>query len=304
MMKKGLIALLLVLPLSLTACLDGDSTPDPMQPGYNIYNVASLQKNLALIPADAGIRLAMLLAEADKLGLSNGENMYLPVEGHDQMISLKEQLFSNDTSITEEGTQYRIEYKHGYTNESYDGAIVVETGGRLLSATDADNAWEISATGFKIYFRGTLAYEYEEVPVRIYREGSAYEIEVVYSRIRYAGGGNLTSNCSGRFTFTATNPSLAYSDCHVDNADYKLNGYLAGRSFSSLNTEGKATDVRYEAENLRYKQQNGSMRVNSGTEKCSLTGIFDYDHAYYPSTTVEVVYTNGQATVSYNGQLR
>ncbi|MDE5851253.1 MAG: hypothetical protein K2H25_00395, partial [Alistipes sp.] len=115
---------------------------------------------------------------------------------------------------------------------------------------------------------------------------------------------NLTSACSGRFTFTATDASLAYSDCHGDNTDYKLNGYLAGRSFASLNTEGKATDVRYEAENLRYKQQNGSMRVNSGTERCSLTGIFDYDHAYYPSTTVEVVYTNGQATVSYNGQLR
>lgn len=191
MMKTKLIALLLTFPLALTACLDGDSTPDPMLPGYNIYNVASLQKNLALIPADAGIRLAMLLAEAEKQGASCGEDVYLPVEGHDQMISLKEELFSNDTSITGEGTQYRIEYakrESSYSDYSYEGTIVVETGGKQLSATDVDNAWEISATGFKVYFRGTLAYEYEEVPVRIYREGSAYEIDVVYSRVRYAGG--------------------------------------------------------------------------------------------------------------------
>lgn len=97
---------------------------------------------------------------------------------------------------------------------------------------------------------------------------------------------------------------MAYSDCHGDNTDYKLNGQLAGRSFASLNTEGKATEVKYEATNLRYKQQTGGKQVISGTEKCSLPGIFDYDRTYYPSDTVEVVYTNGQAIVSYNGQQR
>ncbi|MDE5851277.1 MAG: hypothetical protein K2H25_00530, partial [Alistipes sp.] len=235
MMKKGLIALLLVLPLALTACLDGDSTPDPMQPGYDIYNVASLQKNLALIPADAGIRLAMLLAEADKQELTDNR-----LDVQVDKTALRSVLFAPSVTVSPEGTQYRVEYtksESSYSDYSYDGAIVVETGGRLLSATDAENAWEISATGFKVYFRGTLAYEYEEVPVRIYREGSAYEIEVE-SRIRYR---DLTSNCYGRFTLEfASYVSLAYSDCQANNADYKFKGELAGRSFASLNTEGKA----------------------------------------------------------------
>lgn len=302
MMKKGLIALLLTLPLALTACLDGDSTPDPMQPGYNIYSVANLQKNLALIPADAGIRLAMLLAEADKQELTENR-----LDVQVDKTALRSELFDASVTLSQEGTQYRVAYTKGestFSDYSYDGAIVVETGGRALSATDAENAWTISSTGFKVYFRGTLAYEYVDVPVRIYREGSAYEIEVTYSRVRYVGGGNLTSYCYGRFTFTATDASLAYSACHGDNTDYKLNGQLEGRSFASLNTEGKATEVKYEAVNLRYKQQNGVRMISSGTEKCSLPGVFDYDHAYYPSNSVEVVYTNGQAIVSYNGQQR
>lgn len=301
MMKKGLIALLLAFPLALTACLDGDSTPDPMQPGYAIYNVASLQKDLALIPADAGIRLAMLLAEADKQGLTENR---LDVEV-DKTV-LRSVLFAPSVTVSQEGTQYRVEYaknESSFSGYSYDGAIVVETGGRALSATDIDNAWTVSASGFKVYYGGNLAYRYEEVPVRIYREGSAYEIDVEYSRIGYAGGGNLTSDCSGRFTFAATDASLAYSACHGDDTDYKLNGRLEGRSFSSLNTSGTATRVKYEATNLRYKQQNG-IRVISGTEKCSLPGVYDYDPTYYVSNSVEVTYTNGQAVFSYNGQQR
>ncbi|MDE6865193.1 MAG: hypothetical protein K2I97_03070 [Alistipes sp.] len=296
MMKKGLIALLLALPLALTACLDGDSTPDPMQPGYNIYEVTSLQKNLALFPASTGLRLAMLLAEADKQGLTENR---LDVQV-DKTV-LRSVLFSSDVTISQEDDgQYRIEYTRGYVYESYEGAIVVETGGRALSATDAENAWTISQEEFKVYYGGTLAYEYVEVPVRIYREGSAYEIEVE-SRVRYR---DLTSDCSGRFTFTATDASLAYSACHVDNAYYNLNGRLEGRSFSSLNTEGKATEVKYEAENLHYKLQNGSVQVFSGTEECSLPGIFDYDRTYYVSNYVEVKYNNGQGIMTYNGQQR
>ena len=296
MMKKGLIALLLALPLALTACLDGDSTPDPMQPGYNIYEVTSLQKNLALFPASTGLRLAMLLAEADKQGLTENR-----LDVQVDKTALRSVLFSSDVTISQEDDgQYRIEYTRGYVYESYEGAIVVETGGRALSATDTDNAWTISATGFKVYYGGTLAYEYVEVPVRIYREGSAYEIEVD-SRVRYR---DLTSDCSGRFTFTATDASLAYSACHVDNADYKLNGRLEGRSFSSLNTEGKVTEVKYEAENLHYKLQNGSVQVFSGTETCSLPGFLDYNQTYYLSNWVKVVYTNGQGIMTYNGQQR
>ncbi len=301
MMKKGLIALLLTLLSAMTACLDGDSAPDPMQPGYNIYNVTALQKNLALIPADAGIRLAMLLAEADKQVLT--EN---PLDVKVDNTPLRSLLFASSVTVSQEGTKYRIEYaknESSFSEYSYDGAIVVETGDRALSATDAENAWTISSAGFKVYYRGTLAYEYEEVPVRIYREGSAYEIDVEYSHIRYAAA-NLTSNCYGSFVFTATDASLAYSACHGDNTDYKLTGRLEGRSFSSLNTMGTATQVKYEATNLRYKQQTAGIQIISGTERCSLPNIYDYDRTTYPSDYVEVVYTNGQGIVSYNGQQR
>ncbi len=304
MMKKGLIALLLTFPLAMTACLEGDSEPDPMLPGYNIYNVASLQKNLALIPADAGIRLAMLLAEADKQKLTDNR---LDVEVDD--TKLQSVLFDASVTVSQEGTKYRIEYtKQGTTSSyySYDGAIVVETGDRALSATtDIDNAWTISSTGFEVYYAGSLAYVYENVPVRIYREGSEYVIDVELSQIQYKAT-NLTSNCYGSFTLAVPAPdaSLAYSDCHIDNADYKLNGKLEGDSFSSLNASGRATKVEYKVENLHYKKFDRGWGIFSGTEKCSLSGVSDYDHTTYPSPDVKVVYTNGQGVMTYNGVQR
>lgn len=299
-MKKGLIALLLTLPLAFTACLDGDSEPDPMLPGYAIYDVTSLQKSLALIPADAGIRLAMLLAEAEKQPETQNP-LDVKVDG----TPLRSLLFSSSVTVSQEGTKYRIEYtKQGAASSyySYDGTIVVETGGKQLSATDIDNAWEISATGFEVYYAGSLAYEYVNVPVRIYREGSSYDIDV-QSQIRYKAT-DLTSDCSGRFTFAAPDASLVYSACHGENTDYKLNGQLEGRSFSSLNTAGTATRVKYEAQNLKYGVRNSRLTLISGTEKCSLSGMFDYDSTTYPSNHVEVVYTNGQGIISYNGQQR
>ncbi len=301
MMKKGLIVLLLTFPLAMTACLEGDSEPDPMLPGYNIYNVASLQKNLALIPADAGIRLAMLLAEADKRELTDNR---LDVEVDD--TKLRTLLFDVSVTVSQEGSQYRVEYtKQGSMTSyySYDGAIVVETGDRALSATDVDNAWTISSTGFEVYYGGSLAYAYENVPVRIYREGSEYIIDVEYSQIRYEAT-NQTSGCSGEFRLMAPAASLAYSDCHKENADYKLNGHLDGRSFSSLNASGTATQVKYEAANLYYKKFDRGWGIFSGTEKCSLPGVFDYDHTAYPSPDVEVIYKDGRGVMSYNGVQR
>ncbi len=303
MMKKGLIVLLLTLPLAMTACLEGDSEPDPMLPGYNIYNVASLQKNLALIPADAGIRLAMLLAEADKRELTDNR---LDVEVDD--TKLRTLLFASSVTVSQEGggTEYHIEYEKyesSFSGYSYAGTIVVETGGRALSATDIDNAWTISSTGFEVYYGGTLAYEYVNVPISIYREGSEYIIDVESSQIRYKAT-NLTSNCYGSFTFMAPAASLAYSDCHKENADYKLNGKLEGDSFSSLNASGRATKVKYEAQNLRYGVRSNYLTLISGTEKCSLPGVFDYDHTAYPSPDVEVIYKDGRGVMSYNGVQR
>lgn len=273
-----------------------------MLPGYNIYNVVSLQKNLALIPADAGIRLAMLLAEADEKQLTDNR-----LEVQVDNTPLRSLLFDASVTVSQEGAKYLIEYeKQGSTSSgySYDGTIVVETGDRVLSATDLDNAWTISSTGFKVYYGGSLAYEYVDVPVRIYRDGSEYVIYVEYSQIRYAGGGNLTSGCYGEFRLMAPDASLAYSDCHKENADYKLNGSLEGPSFSSLNTSGTRTQVKYEATNLYYKKFDRGWGISSGTEKCSLPGVFDYDPTTYPSPDVKVDYKNGQGVMTYNGMQR
>ncbi len=143
-MKKGLIALLLTLPMTLTSCLDGsESEPDPMGPGISIYNAAVVKNQLALLPADVGIRLSMLLAEADKQGLTENR-LDVKIDGSE--VSLQDKLFPYGTVITQEGTKYMLEFRNG-DNNYYEGIVEVETGG--ASWSDDSFEWTITTSGLK-----------------------------------------------------------------------------------------------------------------------------------------------------------
>ena len=126
MMKKGWIALLLALPMAMTSCLGGsDPEPNPVAPGIAIYNAARVRNQLASVPADAAVRLAMLLAEADKQGLTDNRlDVEVQVDG--KPVKVKQLLFSNDAFIAVNGTKYTLEFRKSDWYW-YEGTVEVET---------------------------------------------------------------------------------------------------------------------------------------------------------------------------------
>lgn len=286
-MKKGLIALLLTLPMLLTSCLDSsDSTPDPMGPGISIYNAARTKNQLAMVPADAGLRLAMLLAEADKQGLTENR-LDVKVDGK----SVKQALFSNDAVITEEGTKYTIEFRKGEWYYYY-GTVEVETGG--TSWSDDGFGWTITTSGLKADVHNglnTVVYEYSDEGTTELFNGSGLSISLT-DIVLESGDNAVLDGWSGRFDLEGFG---AYSDCH--GKEFKLNG------------EAEDANLSWNLKNVYYKGAENSLTgqiaglLLSGEVTCRFVNL-DYDKETFPSPWVKISFSNnGQSyTIFYNGQ--
>lgn len=292
-MKKGLIALLLTLPMALTSCLDdSNSEPDPMAPGIAIYNAAGVKNQLALLPADAGIRLAMLLAEADKQDLTENR-LDVKIKNNDSEVLLREKLFPEGTVITEDGTKYTLRFRKDASY--YEGTVEVETNGVALSDDSAE--WTIATSGLKADVNNgfnPVTYTYADGETTTISEAmGVYEIQL--SGIDLSSDSTpLLSGWSGNYLMSVAS-SLAYSDCH--GKEFKITG------------SGKDSEISWKATNVNYKGAENTMTgriisvLLSGTVECALIG--SYDSEFYPSPNVKVVFSNnGQScTITYNGMV-
>ncbi len=292
MMKKGWIALLLALPMAMTSCLGGsDPEPNPVAPGIAIYNAARVRNQLASVPADAAVRLAMLLAEADKQGLTDNRlDVEVQVDG--KPVKVKQLLFSNDAFIAVNGTKYTLEFRKSDWYW-YEGTVEVETGGDGLE----DGAeWTITTSGLKAYVNNglsTVMCDYsDEGETLLYGGNGFYTVEL--SDIRLSNyDSDLLSGWSGDFRLNAPATSLAYSECH--GKEFKMNGLAQDE------------DLSWEVENVRYKglenPLNGQINplILAGDVSCALLGTPDPE--VYPSPRVKVVFSNdGKSyTITYNG---
>ncbi len=293
-MKKSLIALLLTLPIALTSCLDGsDSEPSPVAPGISIYNAASVKNQLALLPTDAGIRLAMLLAEADKQGLTENQ-LDVKIKINDSEVLLREKLFPSGTAITQDGTKYTLVF--GKDASYYEGTVEVETNGFALSDDSAE--WTIATSGLKADVNNgfnSVTYTYADGETATISENMGiYGIQL--SGIDLSSGSTpLLSGWSGNYTLMTGASSLAYSDCHEK--EFKMTGMGKDSALS-----WKVTNVNYKGVENTLTGQIGSI-ILSGTVECSLVG--SYDSETYPSPNVKVVFSNnGQSyTITYNGRV-
>ena len=286
MMKKGLIALLLALTMVLPSCLNtSDSEPDPMAPGISIYRVAYTKNQLAMVPADAAVRLAMLLAEAEAQGERWSD---VEVDGK----SVKQVLFSNDATITEEGTKYTIEFqKSGWYY--YYGNVEVETNGTSWSDDDFD--WTITTSGLKADVNNgwtTVVYEYsDEGTTRLYNGPSDLTISLSNMKLMSSYDNMLLEGWTGLFNVEGFG---TYSDCH--GKELKLNG------------EARDSSLSWKVENVHYKgvenQYTGQFvgQILSGKVTCAFVTP-NYDKTEYPSSYVTINFSNnGQSyTIRYNG---
>ncbi|MEG1864414.1 MAG: hypothetical protein RR199_03735 [Alistipes sp.] len=299
---KKILFLISVISLTFTSCMKGDDTYEKLQPvlpGLNIYASALNQNIISMQQADAGLRLAMLLAEAD------GEEDFTKVEFNKQNV--KNTLFGLDTKVVKvSDNSYKITYTQGIQTPSgyfFKGSLVVNTNGAAqLSQTTPENRWVIIPDQFAIQIMnnsGTASLNVKGGTATLCNNGSGGYTVAVTGSVVNMDEYDINSNWSGSFTLVPPDQSLTYSLCK--GKEFKATGNASGKSFYSF--DGKSpVEMLYVIENGTYR---GSTQNFDGVERSSLTGFMDYDKTLYPSPDVKIVWSaldnQLHQSITYNG---
>lgn len=301
-MKMRKLLLAAVAAALLSGCLKSTETTSklkPVAPGLEIYSCANTQTQMALLPAATAVRLAMLLAEAEKQDKTEDLDN-VSIDG----VRVKYALFGAETRITKTGDGYRIVYSNscGATNDRYrrSGTVTVRTDGvGQLAETESAHRWIVKVEDVltvnpsavePLYIAGGTT--------SIYRTGDVYRIEVGGFEGYFTR--EIPSNWNCEFDWRPADAQLAYSACR--GKESTLVGEGSGASFYMLNSLSVPTHMRYRVSDGRYL---ASGYIASGTERGWLTSMADYDINRYPSSEVTVVwsYEGGRVSyvVTYNG---
>ena len=288
-MRKLFFALA-ALPLVLTGCLKSDgytSKLAPVAPGVSIYNFVKDQNDMAMQPAEVGIRLAMLLAEAEKQGSMNDPNG-VTVDG----TRVKDMLFGRTTTVEKTADGYKITYDNSHgDNDQYlrKGVFRVATNGaEQLSQTEVVGAkkWVVTVEGDLVVGSSSWQYAYfiSNGSTMLYNAGNGvYRFDISGFEACKSASKELKSKWYGGFDWKPADAGLAYTAC-VGKESW-LSGEASGESFYSLNNSTPA--------NMWYKLADGRMyrsgnTVIGGTEEGGLSSTTDYDTSTYPSPNVKV----------------
>ena len=298
--------------LTLSGCIkENDSYKELQQvyPGMNIYSLACTQNRIAMLPANAGMRVAILAAEVakqqDEAAEGAGEVTVADVKYNNQ--SVLSALFGNNTEIEEVADGYELTFdKSDRMSDGFywEGTLLIETGGAPQLTEGA--VWNITLQpGFKLY--NYSAYTGEE---QVNMEGGTTSIignQDGSCTIRLSGiAVSVEGNKSGASSWSTSlngfvvRPSgedvtLAYSSCKGKTFD--VSGSASG---PSLYANGSGTSPL----SMSYSVEEGvflGLQIINGTEECEFTSLFDYDMSAYPDPSVRYVWTSGQSRIYYNG---
>lgn len=299
---KKILFLLTTLSLTLTGCFKNDGSAErlePVRPGLDIYSASANQNTFSMQPAEAGFRLAMLLAEA------KGEEDFSKVMYENRNV--KNLLFGQETKVEKlEDGDYKITYTPGVQlpgGRFFEGSLLVHLKGTSqLSETTIDTRWTVTPDKFKIQVPGNYGMQIVNVQratTTLFRnEDDTYTLTVGGSVINVEPT-DFASDWLATFVLTPPDESLAYSLC--TKKKFKASGTASGRTFYTFN--GSTTvALSYALEEGTYE---GSSQILSGTERASLAGYGDYDPQFYPARDVKVVWwVEGNKLlweISYNG---
>lgn len=287
-----LFATIALAALAFTSCIKEDSTYKdmlPIQPGRNIYQLTMNQNTIAMCPANAAIRLAILLAEADKQGLDLATAELDKIKVGNALV--QNNLFDSPTKIERQGDDYLITYSfdENVPDGLYmKGSVLVKTGGaKLLNQAQYNSPWEVEMKDLKViaYSRGTkqMFHLTSGRTTLYYEEGGLYMIDVQAFQANIDNV-EASSNWNGNFNLRAEDSSLAYSLC--SGKDFKVEGEASGPTvYSSEMT--KSVGMSYELEDGVFR----GTQIISGTQVCGFTSYFEYDTAAYPASTVTYEWT-------------
>lgn len=309
-----LFATIVLAAFALSGCIKEDDSYKellPLQPGMNIYNMTMTQNAVAMQPANAGIRLALLLAEAAKqypdTELKDVDLTKLKIEVGNQSYAVLSLLFTAGTKIERpDDGSYKITYNEEYQQPDgfyLKGSVLVRTNGaEQLKDAQVDKVWQVEIQDdLKVLSRSNYGTQ------TVHMDGGS-------TTLRSNGGGSYTiavsgfsanidqssvySDWSADFTLSGANADLVYSECR--GKDFKVSG----------NAGGSSIYVGTDSSNLRmsYYLSSGSVyrsgQIIEGTQECSFES-FNYDTAAYPSPDVRYVWSNDgnqlYQKIYYNG---
>lgn len=303
---KNFLSVALLAALALSGCVKGDNGNykelQNVLPGVNIQYSASTQNWVAFQPANAGMRLAVLMAEANKQGEEDLSKVLY------KSTNVQGLLFGTAVTVEKQGTEgdYKIAYPANYENAGFKGALIVKTGNVLLSETSS--GWTVeTSSDFQVIMRSNDGSSAQYIPfsggaTKLLANGDgSYTVSVSGIRANVANA-TAYSDWSGSYRLRSEGVSLAYSD-GVDK-DFSVNGSAQGASIFSYSGTG-STEFSYTLSDGKYVPYSTSSRVMTGTEVCRLIGRGDYDPSQFPAAEVRFVWSfNGQSLMSaiyYNG---
>lgn len=307
-----IFATIVLAAFALSGCIKEDDSYKellPLRPGMNIYSMTMTQSTVAMQPANAGIRLAMLLAEAAKqhpdTELKDVDLTKLKIEGNsNSVLSL---LFTAGTKIERLADgDYKITYNEEY--QQYDGfflkgSMLVRTNGvEQLKDAQGDKVWQVEIQeGLTLFARdinGLTEVNMEGGTTTLSSNGGgSYDIAVRGISASFENG-SVSSSWTGNFTLSGEDAGLVFSACR--GKDFEVSGEASG---PSIYVGSDTSNLR-----LSYYLGSGSLfrsgQIIEGTQECSFES-YNYDISAYPSPDVKYVWSNNGSTlyqkIYYNG---
>ena len=305
-----LFATIVLAAFALSGCIKEDDSYKellPLQPGMNIYNMTMTQNAVAMQPANAGIRLALLLAEAAKqypdTELKDVDLTKLKIEGNSNSVLTL--LFTAGTKIERLADgDYKITYNEDYQQSDgfyLKGSMLVRTNGaeQLKDAQD-DKVWQVEIQDdLKVLSRsnyGTQTVHMEGGSTTLCNEGVSYTVSLSGISASFENS-SVSSSWTGDFSLSGPNADLVYSECR--GKDFKLRGEARGGSIY-VGSDNSQLRLGYDLTGGVYRGH----QIIEGTQECSFES-FNYDFAAYPSPDVRYVWSNDgnqlYQKIYYNG---
>lgn len=308
-----LIATIALAALAFTSCIKENDTWKemlPVQPGMYIYQLATDQDKLAMRPANAALRLAMLLAEADKQGedVLSADLKEIVVKKGDASIKVWETLFGAHTKLERQGEDYLITYSdEAQLPDGFfmAGSVLVKTNRtKVLNQSSYSAPWTVEMQDLKVFaYTNTglrQAFNFDGGETSLYFDGDDSYIIEASSSVSISIMWMRPPNWTGRYTLRAEDSSLAYSLC--SGKDFKVEGGASGPTLYSSDMT-QAVGMGYELINGVYR----GMQIISGTQECRFLSPLEYDTTQFPASSVTYEWSYDSSTntvfqkIRYNG---
>ncbi len=283
---------------------NGDEELEPIIPGLQLYDYASVQNHIALQPVDMAMRLAVLEAEAHKQGATSLESIHVGA------THLYEAYFgqNNGSKIEKlDNGDYRLTFDPRNITSYYmcKGTMIVKTGGLRLSESTL-TPWTVElAPGFQVLLASSGGAGYQAVDLSaasysICRDALSYRIEMQGVAAAQSGK-TIRSNWSGAFTLTVPQGGEGLAGSDIMGKNFTLAGSASGDTLFSLDN-ATALNFHYQVEDGLYPSP---LQIVGGKETCRLLNGALLTETF-PSPLVKITwqlvgnYTLRQ-TVEYNG---